>query len=136
MFEHFVTAQDRVYAEVLSELLAGDKASHWMWFIFPQLTALGRSETARRFGIANLDEARAYLRHPVLGPRLLECTGIVNRVEGRTAHEIFHSPDDLKFRSSMTLFDRAAEDATPFRRALDRYYDGVEDPLTVAELER
>ena len=134
MFEHFVTAQDRVYAEVLAELRAGQKSSHWMWFIFPQLTALGRSETARRFGIADLDEARAYLMHPVLGPRLVECTEIVNAVSGRTAHEIFHSPDDLKFRSSMTLFGRAAEDATPFRRALDKYYGGVEDPLTVDEV--
>lgn len=136
MFDHFVAAQDRVYPEVLSELRAGEKASHWMWFIFPQLTALGRSETARRFGIADLDAARAYLRHPVLGPRLLECTAIVNGVMGRTAHEIFGSPDELKFGSSMTLFGRAAEDNAPFIQALGKYYGGREDPLTVAELER
>ena len=134
MLERFVTAQDRVYPDVLAELRAGYKTSHWMWFIFPQLTALGRSETARRFGIADLGEARAYLKHPVLGPRLIECTGIVNGVEGRTAHEIFHSPDDLKFRSSMTLFVRAADDPAPFRRALDKYYGGMEDPLTVNEV--
>ena len=136
MFEHFVAAQDRVLPDVLAELRAGRKASHWMWFIFPQLTALGRSDTARRFGISGLAEAKAYLAHPVLGPRLIECTGIVNGVAGRTAHEIFGSPDDVKFRSSMTLFGRAADDPIPFRQALAKYYGGEEDPLTVALLER
>jgi len=134
MFEHFVTAQDQVYPTVLAELRAGAKASHWMWFVFPQLTALGRSPTARHYGIADLEMARGYLAHPVLGARLLECTGIVNAVAGRTAHQIFGSPDDLKFRSSMTLFGRAAKDPAPFRRALDTYYGGEEDPLTVREL--
>ena len=109
MLDHFVAAQDPVYAGVLAELRAGQKQRHWMWFIFPQLTALGRSDTARRFGLSGLGEARAYLGHPVLGPRLLECTGIVNGVSGRSAHEIFGSPDDLKLRSSMTLFALAAK---------------------------
>jgi len=131
MFEHFVTAQDPVYAQVLAELRAGRKQTHWMWFVFPQLRALGRSATALRYGIADLAEARAYLRHPVLGARLGECTGIVGGIAGRTAHEIFGSPDDLKLCSSMTLFAHAAEDPAPFRRVLERYYDGVEDRLTV-----
>ena len=135
MFEHFVAAQEPVYAEVLAELRAGRKQTHWMWFIFPQLKALGRSATALRFGIADLAEARAYLAHPVLGARLRECAEIVNGVGGKTAHEIFGSPDDVKLRSSMTLFAHAAEDAAPFRRVLERYYDGAEDALT-AELMR
>lgn len=134
MFEHFVAAQDPVYATVLAELRAGRKETHWMWFIFPQLTALGRSQTALRYGIADLAEARAYLTHSVLGPRLIECAGIINAVTGRTAHEIFSSPDDMKFRSSMTLFAHAADDPAPFRLALGKYYDGVEDSLTLAEL--
>ena len=131
MFEHFVAAQDPVYADVLAELRAGRKATHWMWFIFPQLRALGRSTTAQRFGITDLAEARTYLRHPVLGARLIECTEIVNGIGGRTAREIFGSPDDMKLRSSMTLFAHAADDAAPFRRVLAKYYDGAEDPLTL-----
>ncbi|OEO30341.1 calpastatin [Devosia insulae DS-56] len=131
MFEHFVTAQEPVYAQVLAELRAGRKQTHWMWFIFPQLRALGRSATALRFGIADLEEARAYLAHPLLGARLVECAGIVGGIAGKSAHEIFGSPDDVKLRSSMTLFAHAAEDAAPFRRVLERYYDGVEDAVTV-----
>lgn len=131
MFEHFVTAQDPVYAQVLAELRAGRKQTHWMWFIFPQLRALGRSATALRYGIADLAEARAYLAHPVLGARLVECADIVGEVRGKTAHEIFGSPDDVKLRSSMTLFAHAAADAAPFRRVLEQYYDGVEDEVTV-----
>jgi uncharacterized protein (DUF1810 family) len=134
MFEHFVAAQDPIYAGVLTELRAGQKTSHWMWFIFPQLRVLGRSATALRFGIADLEEARAFLAHPVLGPRLIECTETVNAVAGRTAHEIFSSPDDMKFRSSMTLFAHVADEPAPFRRALEKYYEGIEDPLTLAEL--
>ena len=134
MFEHFVAAQDPIYAGVLAELRAGQKTTHWMWFIFPQLRALGRSATALRFGIKDQDEAWAFLAHPLLGPRLVECTEIVNGVTGRTAYEIFASPDDMKFRSSMSLFAHAADDPAPFRRALEKYYDGVEDPLTLAEL--
>ncbi|WP_055047578.1 DUF1810 domain-containing protein [Devosia sp. A16] len=131
MFEHFVAAQDAVYAQVLAELRAGRKQTHWMWFIFPQLTALGRSATALRYGIADIEEARAYLMHPVLGARLRECTESVAAMTGKTAHEIFGSPDDMKLRSSMTLFAHAAEDAAPFRRVLERYYGGVEDAVTV-----
>ena len=136
MFEHFVTAQSPVYAAVLAELRAGHKQTHWMWFIFPQLTELGRSATALRFGIADLEEARAYLLHPVLGARLIECTEIVGAVSGRSAHAIFGSPDDLKLRSSMTLFAHAAADAAPFRRVLERYYDGEEDAVTVGLIGR
>lgn len=131
MFEHFVAAQEPIYATALAELRAGDKRTHWMWYIFPQLRALGRSERAIRFGLADLAEARAYLAHPLLGPRLLECTAAMLSVEGRSAHDILHSPDDMKFRSSMTLFARAAEDPAPFRAALDKYHDGLEDPLTL-----
>lgn len=134
MFEHFVAAQDPVYATVLAELRAGRKATHWMWFIFPQLRVLGRSPTALRYGIADLEAARAYLAHPVLGPRLVECSEIVDGITGRTAHQVFSSPDDMKLRSSMTLFAHAATDPATFRRVLAKYYDGVEDPLTLAEL--
>lgn len=136
MFEHFVTAQDPVYAAVLAELRAGHKQTHWMWFIFPQLTALGRSATALRYGIADLAEARAYLVHPVLGARLIECAEIVGAVSDRSAHAIFGSPDDRKLRSSMTLFAHAAVDAAPFRRVLERYYDGEEDAVTVGLIGR
>ena len=134
MFEHFVEAQDAVFARVIDELAAGRKEAHWMWFVFPQLRALGRSPTAQRFGLASLEDARAYLRHPLLGPRLIRCTVLVNAVEGRTAHEIFGSPDDLKFRSSMTLFHRAAPDEPAFRAALDKYYGGEGDVLTLGLL--
>ena len=128
--ERFVSAQAPVYATVLAELRAGLKQSHWMWFIFPQLAALGRSPTAKFYGLAGLDEARAYLKHEVLGPRLVECTGLVNAVTGKSAHEIFGSPDDLKFRSCVTLFWLAGGDEV-FREALRRYYGGVEDEATV-----
>jgi uncharacterized protein (DUF1810 family) len=131
MFEPFVTAQEPIYTEVLSELGAGDKRTHWMWFVFPQLRALGRSERAIRYGLSDLSEAIAYLAHPVLGPRLIACTRLVLGVDGKTAHEIFGSPDDLKFRSSMTLFARAAPDQPIFASALDKYFGGEPDPLTV-----
>ena len=131
MFSHFLAAQDPIYDTVRAELRAGRKVTHWMWFIFPQLRALGRSSTAQRFGIADLAEPEAYLRHPVLGPRLVECTGLVNAVTGLSAHEIFGSPDDFKYRSSMTLFAHADPAVPAFREALKRYYDGVEDPLTL-----
>jgi uncharacterized protein (DUF1810 family) len=130
----FVTAQGPVYAAVLAELRAGKKQSHWMWFIFPQLSALGRSPTAKFYGIADLDEAREYLRHPVLGPRLLECTGLVNALDGRTLNQIFGTPDDLKFRSCVTLFHHAAPKEPVFIEAL-RKYCGSEDELTVQALE-
>jgi uncharacterized protein (DUF1810 family) len=135
MFTHFLTAQAPVYDTVLAELRAGEKRAHWMWFIFPQLRALGRSATAQKFGIEDLDDARAYLAHPVLGPRLRDCTALVLAVEDRTAHDIFGSPDNLKFRSSLTLFAQAGGGPL-FTDALARYYEGKHDPLTLNLLGR
>lgn len=136
MFAHFIAAQDPVYAAVLGELRAGAKRTHWMWFIFPQLTALGRSAVARRFGLESLDAARAYLADPVLGPRLRDCVATVlaaGAATGRSAHDIFGSPDDLKFRSCLTLFEAAASgaDRALFATALDHFYAGTRDPLTL-----
>jgi uncharacterized protein (DUF1810 family) len=128
--DRFVQAQDPVLAQVRRELAEGRKRSHWMWFIFPQLRGLGHSAMAQRYGIESLAEARAYLAHPLLGPRLAECAGLVNRVEGRTAHQIFGSPDDLKFHSSMTLFALADPAAPAFRLALDKYFGGEPDSAT------
>ena len=130
----FVQAQDPVLAQVRRELSQGSKRSHWMWFVFPQLQGLGSSAMARHYALASLAEARAYLAHPVLGSRLTECTELVNQVSGRTVHEIFGSPDDLKFHSSMTLFAAAQPDATAFREALAKYFGGVPDPLTAGKL--
>ena len=132
--QRFVDAQAGVYEAALAELAAGRKRTHWMWFVFPQLVGLGSSPMAQAYAISGLEEARAYLAHPVLGPRLLACTNAVNAVEGRSAHEIFGSPDDLKFRSSMTLFARAAPEEPAFRAALGKYFDGAEDPRTTARL--
>ena len=133
--DRFVRAQEPVLDQVRRELADGRKRGHWMWFVFPQLRGLGRSATAQHYGIGSLAEARAYLAHPLLGPRLLECTALVNRVEaGRPAHAIFGSPDDLKFRSSMTLFAAADPAAPAFGEALRRYYGGAPDPLTVEAL--
>lgn len=128
--ERFVLAQSPVMAEVQRELRAGRKQTHWMWFVFPQLRALGRSNTAQRYGIESLAEARAYLAHPLLGSRLLECTRLVQAIEERTVHEIFGSPDDLKFRSSMTLFAAANPAVTVFANALAKYFGGVPDRMT------
>ena len=133
--ERFVEAQESVIGDVKRELRSGRKRSHWMWFVFPQIAGLGRSDMARRYAIDSLAEARAYLAHPVLGPRLRECTALVNDVDGRTANEIFGSPDDLKFRSSMTLFEAAADDPGPFQVALETYYDGERDPKTLDRLD-
>ena len=133
-FAHFIAAQDPIYQTVLAELAAGRKATHWMWFIFPQLTGLGQSATSRRFGIASLATAKAYFAHPVLGARLRQCTWLVNAVEGATIHQIFGSPDDLKFHSSMTLFAHAAPEEPEFHAALARYFDGKEDARTLAML--
>lgn len=130
----FVEAQEPVIDQVKKELRSGRKRTHWMWFVFPQIAGLGRSQMARRYAISSREEAEAYLAHPILGPRLRECTGIVNAVEGRSATDIFGSPDDLKFRSSMTLFDAVADDPTPFRMALKRYYDDEPDPNTLQRL--
>jgi len=132
--QRFVDAQARMYAQVIAELQAGHKRSHWIWFIFPQIAGLGSSPTAARYAISSLDEARAYLRHELLGPRLHECTRLVNAVQGRSIGEIFGSPDDMKVRSSMTLFARATGDNGDFVQVLNRYYDGEEDPLTLQRL--
>jgi uncharacterized protein (DUF1810 family) len=132
--ERFVQAQAGVYEQVVAELRAGRKRSHWMWFVFPQLAGLGHSAMAQRYAITSLDEARAYLEHPVLGVRLRECSGHVLAVPGKTVHEIFGSPDDLKFHSSMTLFHRAAPDEAVFSECLRKYFAGQEDALTLAAL--
>jgi uncharacterized protein (DUF1810 family) len=132
--QRFVEAQARVYHTIVDELRGGRKRSHWIWFVFPQLSGLGSSPMAARYAISSLDEARAYLRHDVLGPRLHECAQLVNRVEGRSITQIFGSPDDLKVRSSMTLFARATDDNDDFVELLERYYGGQEDPLTMARL--
>ncbi len=129
--ERFVAAQVEVYPQVLDELSRGHKASHWMWFVFPQLKALGRSGTAKRFGIASRAEAAAYLAHPLLGARLLECTRLLLFVDGKTALEILGSPDDLKFRSSMTLFAALDPTAPEFQLALAKYYAGKADDETL-----
>jgi len=129
--DRFVVAQDPVFTRACAELAAGHKHSHWMWFIFPQLRGLGSSAMAERYAIGSLAEARAYLAHPILGGRLRRCTELVNRLEGRSAQEIFGHPDHLKFRSSMTLFARAAARASePFEEALVKYFAAEEDPLT------
>lgn len=133
-FERFVEAQSPVYDRVRSELRAGRKQSHWMWFVFPQIEGLGSSAMARRFAIASREEARAYLAHPVLGSRLIECTRLVNLVEGSTIAKIFGSPDDMKFHSSMTLFAAAAANNGVFEEALQKYFDAKPDPLTLMRL--
>jgi uncharacterized protein (DUF1810 family) len=125
--QRFVDAQDGVYGQACAELRAGRKRSHWMWFVFPQIRGLGSSEMAVRYAISSEEEARAYLGHAVLGPRLRECTGIVLGVEGRSVEEIFGYPDDLKFHSCMTLFARVEEGRGVFGEALERYFGGVED---------
>ncbi|MES2072955.1 MAG: DUF1810 domain-containing protein [Pseudomonadota bacterium] len=130
--QRFVDAQDTVYADVLDELRQGQKRSHWMWFVFPQIEGLGRTDTARLYAIASLDEARAYLAHPILGPRLLECAHLLLQLEGRSAREILGSPDDMKLRSSLSLFAAAATDNQIFFDALDKFYGGEPDPLTTA----
>jgi uncharacterized protein (DUF1810 family) len=131
----FVTAQEPLMPRVLQELRAGQKRSHWMWFVFPQLAGLGRSPMAQHYAIGSPEEARAYLAHPVLKPRLIACTEAVNAVDGPSVHAIFGSPDDMKFHSSVTLFARAAEPGEAvFRTALERHFDGAEDPRTLALL--
>ena len=135
--ERFVRAQEGVYQQACAELWAGRKRTHWMWFIFPQIKGLGSSEMAVRYAISSIEEAKAYLEHPVLGPRLRECTQIVLEVQGRMAEEIFMYPDNLKFHSSMTLFAQAAEiseEDLVFSQALDKYFDGKEDAATIERL--
>jgi len=130
----FVAAQDPVIDRALAELRAGRKHSHWMWFIFPQIAGLGRSDMARRYALASLEEARAYLAHAILGPRLEACTRAALSVEDRSASDIFGFPDDLKFRSSMTLFAHAAPDNDLFRAALEKYFGSEEDKATLERL--
>jgi uncharacterized protein (DUF1810 family) len=133
--ERFVQAQEGVYDTALAELRSGSKRTHWMWFVFPQVAGLGHSATAQRYAIASLAEARDYLAHPVLGPRLTEAARALLAVPGRTAGQILGHPDDLKLRSSMTLFAAAADDPAVFQAVLDRYYDGP-DPATLRLLGR
>jgi len=130
----FVVAQERVYESVRAELRAGRKTSHWMWFVFPQIAGLGFSPTAQFYAIASLAEAKAYLAHPILGPRLRQCASLVLEIEGRSLLEIFGQPDNLKFRSSMTLFARAAPEEMVFAQNLRKYCGGEEDAATVAQL--
>jgi len=129
--QRFLDAQEGVYDTVLQELRAGRKSSHWIWFIFPQIAGLGHSAMAQQFAIGSLDEAKAYLQHPLLGPRLRACTQLVLDVNGRSAEEIFGYPDHLKFRSCMTLFLTAATDNTIFNDALLKYFDGKPDQSTL-----
>jgi uncharacterized protein (DUF1810 family) len=132
--QRFVDAQSPVFQHVIAELREGRKTGHWMWFIFPQVRGLGHSSTAQMFGISSLEEARAYLEHSILGSRLRECTRLVNLLEGRSAHQIFGYPDELKFRSSITLFAKAASDNAIFVEALEKYYNGELDDVTLAKL--
>ena len=133
----FLEAQNQMYVKALSEIKKGRKQSHWMWFIFPQLQGLGSSENARYFGIYGIDEAIRYLKHPVLGKHLLEIAQALLTINGKTASDIFGSPDDMKLRSSMTLFAIAAGDSEPiFEKVLDKYYAGQPDPVTVSLLKK
>ncbi len=132
----FVRAQEGVYERALSELKSGRKRTHWMWFIFPQIDGLGYSPTARRYSIKSMEEARQYLAHPVLGKRLLECTGAVVALRGGSVSEIFGYPDDLKFKSSMTLFENISGPGSVFSSAIDRYCHGERDDATLRLLEK
>lgn len=129
--DRFLNAQAGVYPQVVTELRAGRKRSHWIWFIFPQMKGLGQSSHSHFYGIGSLTEARAYLGHPVLGPRLEECTILVTQIQKKPIEQILGYPDDLKFRSSMTLFSRAATDARIYSDALDKYFAGRPDQLTL-----
>lgn len=130
----FVDAQEPVYGQVCAELSRGRKTSHWMWFVFPQISGLGHSPTARKYAISGRDEAAAYARHPILGPRLRECTRLVTAIEGKTLSDIFGAPDDVKFRSSMTLFAHAGDDKRDFQEALEKYCTGEPDRMTLERL--
>ena len=130
-FQHFIDAESGVYETALKEIRRGAKTSHWMWFIFPQLAGLGRSPTARFYALASLDEARAYLAHPLLGQRLKACAQAVAAHAGQSARTIFGAPDDLKLRSSLTLFEAADPTAAEFGAALDAVCGGVRDPATL-----
>lgn len=132
----FVAAQNAVYDKVRRELTAGSKESHWIWFIFPQMAGLGFSPMSRKFGIASEAEARSYLKHSVLGPRLRECTQLVLALPVRSIDTVLDYPDDLKFRSSMTLFAAVAPEESIFKAALDRFFGGEQDPATIALLQQ
>jgi uncharacterized protein (DUF1810 family) len=132
--QRFVDAQEPVYEQVCAELRNGQKRTHWIWFVFPQLRGLGSSEMATAYGIASRHEAKAYLDHTVLGPRLRECTRLVKLIEGRPIGQIFGYPDDLKFRSSMTLFASVAPADQVFKDTLEKYFEGEPDPLTLERL--
>jgi uncharacterized protein (DUF1810 family) len=132
--QRFVEAQASCYAQVRSELAAGKKRTHWMWFIFPQLEGLGSSPMAQRFAISGLEEAKAYLSHPVLGDRLRDCTSLVNAVSGRSVEDIFGYPDDLKFHSSVTLFAQVDPENAIFNEALKKYFNGLPDKSTLDSL--
>ena len=129
--DRFVTAQAGAFTQAVGELRSGRKQSHWMWFIFPQLAGLGASLVSQRYAISSVAEAKAYLLHPLLGARLLECTRIVNGLQGRSAYQIFGSPDDAKFRSSMTLFELAGGPHSEFTRALEKYFSAERDRKTL-----
>jgi len=129
--DRFVQAQDRTYESALTEIRNGRKRSHWMWFIFPQFEGLGSSAQSVFFSIKSIAEAKAYLAHPLLGPRLIECAGAVLAIDGRSAIDIFGSPDDMKLRSSATLFARASPDGSEFHRILDKYFGGRADDKTL-----
>ena len=132
--QRFLDAQEPVFAAVCAELRRGRKRSHWMWFIFPQIRGLGQSQMAEKYAISSKEEAAAYLEHPILGPRLRECTSLVNRIERSSIDQILGYPDDLKFRSSMTLFAHATPDNQVFSEALAKYFGGEPDPLTIERL--
>lgn len=133
--QRFVHAQQSIYPQALAELRAGYKQSHWMWFVFPQMAGLGHISMAQRYAIADLHEAQAYLQHPLLGPRLEECAQALLQHPDRTARQILGSPDDMKLRSSMTLFATAAPEQTIFQQLLDSFYDGKADPETLKRLQ-
>ncbi len=134
--QRFVEAQAPVYAAVVRELATGAKRSHWMWFVFPQIAGLGLSPTSVFYAVSSRDEARAYLAHPILGPRLVECANLVLAVEGRSVREIFGAVDAMKFRSCLTLFGRVAPEQAVFAACLDKYFAGEDDPATLAKLGR
>jgi len=131
LLQRFIQAQSHLYSDVVSELKQGHKISHWMWFIFPQVEGLGRTSTAEKYAIKSIEEAKAYIAHPILGNRLRECTELVLEIDGCSANQIFGYPDDLKFNSSITLFKQVAEDNKIFKDATVKYFDGQEDILTI-----
>jgi uncharacterized protein (DUF1810 family) len=132
--QRFVSAQDRIYADVLAELRSGHKRTHWMWFIFPQFNGLGFSSTAQHYAIKSRAEARHYLDHPVLGKRLIECAEIIGAVQGRSASALFGSPDDMKLKSSMTLFEALSSPGSVFTHILEKYFQGQRDSKTLTLL--